>query len=181
MPKPVISVFLMIKLRQRKDKRALQNGNRKERGMTEATSKLFRITPGNPERRGAFIHAGGIDFAMCVPEDAKADLILITDHWGPNHQPGRSNNSEEYETVNAYHLRIRENDTSIGELGTVRDDKSRHKGAPPILYVDNHVTINNWKTTIPPRFYDLTTAYEKGLGWQGRAVGRWSDAKCVKK
>ena len=110
-----------------------------------------------------------------------SDLILITDHWGKNHQPGESCNSEEYDTVNVYHLRIREGDTSIGELGTVRDDKSRHKGAPPILYVDNHVTINNWKTTIPPRFYDLTTAYEKGLGWQGRAVGRWSDAKCVKK
>ena len=79
-----------------------------------------------------------------------SDLILITDHWGKNHQPGESCNSEEYDTVNVYHLRIREGDTSIGELGTVRDDKSRHKGAPPILYVDNHVTINNWKTTIPP-------------------------------
>ncbi len=112
-----------------------------------------------------------------------SDLILITDHWGPNHQPGRSNNSEEYETVNAYHLRIRENDTSIGELGTVRDDKSRHKGAPPILYVDGHVTVNNWMQTIPTRFHKLTETYggSDGLGWQGRAVGSWSDAKCVKK
>ena len=110
-----------------------------------------------------------------------ADLILVTDHWGKNHQPGESCNTEEYDTVNVYHLRIREGDTSIGDLGTVRDDKSRHKGAPPILYVDNHVTINNWKVTIPPRFYDLTTAYEKGLGWQGRAVGQWSDSPCVKK
>lgn len=110
-----------------------------------------------------------------------ADLILVTDHWGKNHQPGESCNTEEYDTVNVYHLRIREGDTSIGDLGTVRDDKSRHKGAPPILYVDNHVTINNWKVTIPPRFYDLTTAYEKGLGWQGRAVGSWSDSPCVKK
>ncbi|MBR3505481.1 MAG: type II secretion system protein [Lentisphaeria bacterium] len=112
-----------------------------------------------------------------------SDLILITDHWGPNHQPGRSCNTEEYETVNAYHLRIRENDTSIGELGTVRDDKSRHKGAPPILYVDGHVTVNNWMQTIPTRFHKLTETYggSDGLGWQGRAVGSWSDAKCVKK
>ena len=110
-----------------------------------------------------------------------SDLILITDHWGPNHQPGKSCNTEEYDTVNVYHLRIREGDTTIGELGTVRDDKSRHKGAPPILYVDGHVTTNNWMQTIPKRFYDLTTAYEKGLGWQGRAVGSWSDAACVKK
>ena len=112
-----------------------------------------------------------------------SDLILITDHWGPNHQPGRSCNTEEYDTVNVYHLRIREGDTSIGELGTVRDDLSRHKGAPPILYVDGHVTVNNWKATIPPRFYSLTESYgnSDGLGWQGRAVGSWSDSEIVKK
>ena len=112
-----------------------------------------------------------------------SDLILITDHWGPNHQPGRSCNTEEYDTVNVYHLRIRENDTSIGELGTVRDDKSRHKGAPPILYVDGHVTVNNWKQTIPERFHKLTDTYggSDGLGWQGRAVGNWSDWSLVKK
>ena len=112
-----------------------------------------------------------------------SDLILITDHWGPNHQPGRSNNSEEYETVNAYHLRIRENDSSIGELGTVRDDKSRHKGAPPILYVDGHVVTNNWMQTIPTRFHKLAESYggSDGLGWQGRAVGSWSDWSLVKK
>jgi prepilin-type processing-associated H-X9-DG protein len=112
-----------------------------------------------------------------------SDLILITDHWGPNHQPGRSNNSAEYETVNAYHLRIRENDSSIGELGTVRDDKSRHKGAPPILYVDGHVVTNNWMQTIPERFHKLAESYggDSGLGWQGRAVGSWSDWPLVKK
>ena len=112
-----------------------------------------------------------------------SDLILITDHWGPNHQPGRSNNSEEYETVNAYHLRVRENDTSIGELGTVRDDKSRHKGVPPILYVDGHVVTNNWMQTIPERFHKLAESYggDSGLGWQGRAVGSWSDWSLVKK
>ena len=113
--------------------------------------------------------------------DTPSDLILITDHWGKNHQPGESCNSEEYDTVNVYHLRIREGDSSIGELGTVRDDKSRHKGAPPILYVDGHITATDWKSTIPPRFHPLTTSYDKGLGWQGRAVGSWSDAKCVKK
>ena len=112
-----------------------------------------------------------------------SDLILITDHWGPNHQPGRSCNTEEYDTVNAYHLRIRENDTSIGELGTVRDDKSRHKGAPPILYVDGHVTTANWMQTIPTRFHKLAETYgnSDGLGWQGRAVGSWSDWSLVKK
>ena len=113
--------------------------------------------------------------------DNPSDLILITDHWGKNHQPGESCNTEEYDTVNVYHLRIREGDSSIGELGTVRDDKSRHKGAPPILFVDGHITATDWKSTIPPRFHPLTTSYDKGLGWQGRAVGSWSDAKCVKK
>lgn len=112
-----------------------------------------------------------------------SDLILITDHWGPNHQPGKSCNSEEYDTVNAYHLRVRENDQSIGELGTVRDDKSRHKGAPPILYVDGHVVTNNWMQTIPERFHKLAESYggDSGLGWQGRAVGSWSDWPLVKK
>lgn len=112
-----------------------------------------------------------------------SDLILITDHWGPNHQPGKSCNSEEYDTVNAYHLRVRENDQSIGELGTVRDDKSRHKGAPPILYVDGHVVTNNWMQTIPERFHKLAESYgnSDGLGWQGRAVGSWSDWPLVKK
>ena len=112
-----------------------------------------------------------------------SDLILITDHWGPNHQPGRSCNTEEYDTVNAYHLRVRENDQSIGELGTVRDDKSRHKGAPPILFVDGHVVTNNWMQTIPERFHKLAESYgnSDGLGWQGRAVGSWSDWPLVKK
>ena len=112
-----------------------------------------------------------------------SDLILITDHWGPNHQPGRSCNTEEYDTVNAYHLRVRENDQSIGELGTVRDDKSRHKGAPPILFVDGHVVTNNWMQTIPERFHKLAGSYgnSDGLGWQGRAVGSWSDWPLVKK
>ena len=112
-----------------------------------------------------------------------SDLIVVTDHWGKNHQPGESCNTEEYDTVNVYHLRIREGDTSIGELGTVRDDLSRHKGAPPILFVDGHVTINNWKVTIPTRFIKLTESYgnSDGLGWQGRAVGSWSDSAIVKK
>ena len=112
-----------------------------------------------------------------------SDLILITDHWGKNHQPGESCNTEEYDTVNVYHLRIREGDTSIGELGTVRDDKSRHKGSPPILYVDGHITASNWKQTIPERFYKLTESYGNadGLGWQGRAVGSWSDSQIVKR
>ena len=112
-----------------------------------------------------------------------SDLILVTDHWGKNHQPGESCNTEEYDTVNVYHLRIREGDTSIGELGTVRDDKSRHKGAPPILYVDGHVVTNNWMQTIPTRFHKLAESYgnSDGLGWQGRAVGSWSDWSLVKK
>ena len=112
-----------------------------------------------------------------------SDLILISDHWGKEHRPGKQTSNEEYDVVNVYHLRIRENDSSIGELGTVRDDKSRHKGAPPILYVDGHVTVNNWKQTIPPRFYKLTESYggANGLGWQGRAVGSWSDWALAKK
>lgn len=110
-----------------------------------------------------------------------SDLILVTDHWGSTHRPGESENSEEYESNNVYHLRPRENDANIGELGTKRDNVSRHKGSPPIAFIDGHVTMTDWKKTIPPRFYDDTKDYNSGLGWQGRAVGSWSDDRCVKK
>ena len=110
-----------------------------------------------------------------------SDLILATDHWGPSHRPGESENSEEYESNNVYHLRPREGDTSIGELGTKRDNVSRHRGAPPIVFMDGHVTATDWKQTIPKRFYDDTKEYSMGLGWQGRAVGSWSDSEIVKK
>ena len=69
--------------------------------MTEATSELLRTVPGNPERRGAFIHAGGIDFAMCVPEDAKADLILITEK-GKDKETVRIPLTEEMRTSGKY-------------------------------------------------------------------------------
>jgi len=110
-----------------------------------------------------------------------SDLILATDHWGPTHRPGESENSEEYESNNVYHLRPREGDTSIGELGTKRDNVSRHRGSPPIIFIDGHVTVTDWKQTIPTRFIDDTKEYGKGLGWQGRAVGSWSDSIIVKK
>ena len=112
---------------------------------------------------------------------APSDLILAADHWGKTHRPGESENSEEYEDNNIYHLRLREGDTSIGDLGGMRDDVSRHRGSPPIVYIDGHITANDWKTTIPKRFHNDTTRYEDGLGWQGRAVGSWSDDPCVKK
>ena len=110
-----------------------------------------------------------------------SDLILATDHWGPTHRPGESENSEEYESNNVYHLRPREGDANIGELGTKRDNVSRHKGSPPIVFMDGHVVATDWKKTIPQRFYDDTKDYNSGLGWQGRAVGSWSDDRCVKK
>ena len=110
-----------------------------------------------------------------------SDLILAADHWGKTHRPGESDNSEEYESNNVYHLRLREGDTSIGDLGGKRDDVSRHRGSPPIVYIDGHVAARDWKTTIPPRFYNDTKKYESGLGWQGRAVGSWSDSMIVKK
>lgn len=110
-----------------------------------------------------------------------SDLILATDHWGPSHRPGESDNSEEYESNNVYHLRLREGDANIGELGTRRDNVSRHKGAPPIVFMDGHSISIDWKKTIPERFYDDTKDYNSGLGWQGRAVGSWSDDRCVKK
>ena len=112
---------------------------------------------------------------------APSDLILAADHWGKTHRPGESENSEEYEDNNVYHLRLREGDKNIGDLGGKRDDVSRHRGSPPIVYIDGHVTATDWKTTIPKRFHDQTKKYEDGLGWQGRAVGSWSDAACVKK
>ena len=112
-----------------------------------------------------------------------SDLILATDHWGPTHRPGESENSEEYNSNNVYHLRLREGDQSIGDLGGKRDDVSRHRGSPPILFVDGHITSSDWKATIPKRFHDLVKTYgdSNGLGWQGRAVGQWSDDPRVKK
>ena len=110
-----------------------------------------------------------------------SDLILAADHWGKTHRPGETDNSEEYESNNVYHLRLREGDTSIGDLGGKRDDVSRHRGSPPIVFIDGHVASRDWKTTIPERFYDDTKKYESGLGWQGRAVGSWSDSRIVKK
>ena len=112
---------------------------------------------------------------------APSDLILAADHWGKTHRPGESENSEEYEDNNIYHLRLREGDKSIGDLGGMRDDVSRHRGSPPIVYVDGHITATDWKATIPKRFHNDTKRYEDGLGWQGRAVGSWSDDPCVKK
>ena len=111
-----------------------------------------------------------------------SDLVLAADHWGKIHRPGESDNSEEYESNNVYHLRLREGDTSIG-TDIERDDVSRHKGTPPIVFVDGHVTATNWKATIPTRFQSLLKSYdgENGLGWQGRAVGSWSDSPIVKK
>jgi len=110
-----------------------------------------------------------------------SDLILAADHWGKTHRPGEGENSEEYESNNVYHLRLREGDTSIGDLGGKRDDVSRHRGAPPIVFIDGHVTAVDYKKTIPPRFFDDLKDYNKGLGWQGRAVGSWSDSEIVKK
>jgi len=111
-----------------------------------------------------------------------SDLVLAADHWGKIHRPGESDNSEEYESNNVYHLRLREGDESIG-TDIERDDVSRHKGTPPIVFVDGHVTATNWKATIPTRFQDLLKTYggSDGLGWQGRAVGSWSDSEIVKK
>ena len=111
-----------------------------------------------------------------------SDLVLAADHWGKIHRPGESDDSEEYESNNVYHLRLREGDTSIG-TEIERDDVSRHKGTPPIVFVDGHVTATNWKATIPTRFHDLLKTYgnSDGLGWQGRAVGSWSDSPIVKK
>ena len=111
-----------------------------------------------------------------------SDLVLTADHWGKIHRPGESDDSEEYESNNVYHLRLREGDTSIG-TDIERDDVSRHRGVPPLLFVDGHVTATHWKSTIPARFHDLLKTYggENGLGWQGRAVGSWSDSEIVKK
>jgi len=112
--------------------------------------------------------------------DRPSDLILAADHWGIYHRPGESDNKEEYESNNVYHLRLREGDTSIG-TEIKRDDVSRHKGSPPIVFMDGHVVARDWKSTIPPRFYEDTKEYSRGLGWQGRAVGSWSDSMIVKK
>ena len=52
----------------------------------------------------------------------------------------------------------------------------RHKGAPPLLYVDNHVEVKNWLSTIPP-----SQRANAGKSEPTEAYGDWSDDPAHKK
>ena len=108
---------------------------------------------------------------------APSDLILVTDRWADNHQPGESCNMStggEYDTTNAFHLRLRESGQGVeGD----RDRISRHKGTAPILYADGHVTTADYLQTIPSSYQSKLSE----LTWKNYAVGSWSDDPELKK
>ncbi len=82
-----------------------------------------------------------------------SSLILMTDRWTPKHTMNGNdfaNSKEEHDRTSVFHIRPA-TDNSEGEWGYSGAGYNwRHKGAPPLLYVDNHVEIKNWLATIPP-------------------------------
>ncbi len=111
-----------------------------------------------------------------------SDLIIIADRWSDNHTPGETTkndtslgawpNGGEFDTVNAFNLR---NDREIGDYDAYG---SRHKGTAPILYVDNHVTAVDYKSTV--KGYTVQEIKDN-MNWTGHAYGSWSDDPVLKK
>ena len=119
---------------------------------------------------------------------APSDLIVIADRWSDNHTPGEnvqqdinSNGAKlklwgesggEFDTVNAFNLRYERKAGDYDAYG------SRHRGTAPILYVDNHVTAVDYKSTV--KGYSLDEIRDK-MNWTGHAYGCWSDDPSLKK
>ena len=111
-----------------------------------------------------------------------SDLIIVADRWSDNHTPGETTkndtnlgawpNGGEFDTVNAFNLR---NDREIGDYDAYG---SRHKGTAPILYVDNHVTAVDYKSTV--KGYSVQEIKDN-MNWTGHAYGSWSDDPLLKK
>ena len=77
---------------------------------------------------------------------------------------------EEHDKTSVFHIRPA-TDNSEGEWGYSGAGYNwRHKGAPPLLYVDNHVEIKNWLATIPPSQRANAAKSEPT-----EAYGDWSD------
>lgn len=102
-----------------------------------------------------------------------SSLILMTDRWTPKHTMNGNDfasSKEEHDKTSVFHIRPG-TDNSEGEWGYSGAGYNwRHKGAPPLLYVDNHVEIKNWLATIPP-----SQRASAGKSEPTEAYGDWSD------
>ena len=105
---------------------------------------------------------------------APSDFIVVADRWSDNHTPGLttaiysgnpswSSSNGQYDTVNSYNLR------PTRQVGDYDNYASRHKGFPPILYLDGHVDASSLLNTIQGRDWNNMK------NWTETANGRWSD------
>ena len=106
-------------------------------------------------------------------------LILMTDRWTPKHTMNGNDfasSKEEHDKTSVFHIRPA-TDNSEGEWGYSGAGYNwRHKGSPPLLYVDNHVEVKNWLATIPP-----SQRANAGKSEPTEAYGDWSDDPAHKK
>ena len=81
-----------------------------------------------------------------------------------------ASSKEEHDKTSVFHIRPA-TDNSEGEWGYSGAGYNwRHKGSPPLLYVDNHVEVKNWLMTIPP-----SQRAAAGKSEPTEAYGDWSD------
>ena len=103
-----------------------------------------------------------------------SDFIIVADRWSDNHTPGLttaiysgnpswSSSGGQYDTVNSFNLR------PTRKVGDYDNYASRHKGLPPILYLDGHVDASDVLKTIQGQNWNNMQ------DWRGTANGRWSD------
>ena len=110
-----------------------------------------------------------------------SDFILVADRWSDNHTPGLTqalytghNNKSWadsgglYDTVNSYNLR------PWRSVDDYDNYASRHKGYPPILYLDGHVDASDVVKTIQGQ------TWNNAKNWSETANGRWSDDPSLK-
>ena len=109
-----------------------------------------------------------------------SDFIVVADRWSDNHTPGLttafySGNPSwsacggQYDTVNSFNLR------PTRQVGDYDNYASRHKGLPPILYLDGHIDATDVLKTIQGQNWNNMQ------DWRGTANGRWSDDPELKK
>lgn len=111
-----------------------------------------------------------------------SDFIVVADRWSDNHTPGLttaiysenrnpswSSSNGQYDTVNSYNLRPNR------KVGDYDNYASRHKGFPPILYLDGHVDASSLLKTIQGHTWDNMK------NWNETANGSWSDDPDLKK
>jgi prepilin-type processing-associated H-X9-DG protein len=110
-----------------------------------------------------------------------SDFIIVADRWSDNHTPGLtkviytghgnkswSESNGMYDTVNSYNLH------PTRKVGDYDNYASRHKGFPPILYLDGHIEASSLLNTIQGK------KWENMKNWDSTANGRWSDDPALK-